>query len=146
MPKLLGTLTLVIEFFTPTTMRTLLILLTAVLLTTTANAQFYEGWPCKIKSQITPMDMGMVKQGTIEKVAYPFINDGTEPLIISSYKGGTADLKIILPEGAIKPGRKAMITVEFHAKTSGKFREQIELKTSCQKKPVVLEFFGKVGN
>jgi len=125
-------------------MRTLLILLIAVLLTTTANAQLYEGWPCKIKSQITPLDLGTVKKGSVEKVAFPFINDGTEPLVIISDQGGTEDIVLIIPERPIKSGGKATITVKLNTKNSGPFRKKLELKTNCRKEPVVLEVFGNV--
>ena len=81
-------------------MRTLLFILAAVLMTSTANAQFFEAWPSKIKFKTKSIDIGNVKKGTVEKIAFPFINDGTEPLIIAAHKGGTADLNIILPKRA----------------------------------------------
>ena len=125
-------------------MRTLLILLIAVLLTTTANAQLYEGWPCKIKSQITPLDLGTVKKGSVEKVTFPFINDGTEPLVIISDQGGAEDIVLSIPKHPIKTGSKATITVELNTERSGPFRKKFELKTNCRKEPVVLEIFGNV--
>ncbi|QIE59471.1 DUF1573 domain-containing protein [Rasiella rasia] len=124
-------------------MRTLILLLTTVLLTTTANAQFYEGWPCKVKFNST--DMGMVKQGVKEKVAFPFINDGTEPLVISTHKGGSENITVLLPKRAIKPGGSGEIIVEYTARSAGKFREKIKLRVNQEKKPLVLEVYGTTG-
>ena len=125
-------------------MRTLLFIFAGVLLTTSANAQFFEAWPAKVKFKSKSIDVGSVKKGTVEKIAFPFINDGTEPLIIAGYKGGTADINIILPKEPIEPGKKSKIILEFSASGIGNFREKIELETNAQKKPIILELHGTV--
>lgn len=143
-PKFSGSLTLNNDIHKRIIMRTLLFILAAVLMTSTANAQFFEAWPSKIKFKTKSIDIGNVKKGTVEKIAFPFINDGTEPLIIAAHKGGTADLNIILPKGPIEPGEKSKIIVEFKVSGTGNFKEKFGLETNAQKKPIILELYGIV--
>lgn len=125
-------------------MKTLLILLTTVLLTTTANAQFYEGWPAKWAFGEKSIDLGTLKKGTTEKVSLPFVYEGKKPLVIKGYKSSSKGIEVMLPKEPIKPGSKSEIIFKYTTGKTGKFEEKIMFETNAQKEFVVLNFYGVV--
>ena len=126
-------------------MRTLLLLFTIMLLTPSIKSQnLIDTWPLSIKFEKTTMDVGKIKEGTSQSFHFSFAVIGKEAVQLEPYKGGTADINVILPEGILEPGMKAKVTVEFSARRKGNFRKKIELTMKGNKKPKVLELSGTV--
>ncbi|WP_432411899.1 DUF1573 domain-containing protein [Rasiella sp. SM2506] len=125
-------------------MKYFLLLFMMVSFTHMSNAQIVGTWKAKITFENPSVDLGVIKKGTMEEVTLPFINDGTEPLVIKGYKSSSKAIVITFPKEPIKPGEKSKIILKYNAGTAGDIKEKIRLATNAQKKPILLNVSGVV--
>ncbi len=90
------------------------------------------------------VDYGTITQGANGVRKFPFINDGTEPLIIQSAKGSCGCTVPRYPKEPILPGESAEIEVRYDTKRIGPFTKTVRMQTNAEAQPIVLTIKGKV--
>jgi hypothetical protein len=66
----------------------------------------------------TKKDLGKVKKGDVVSADYEFINEGNEPLIISSYEVECSCTTVDFPKQPVAPGQSGKLTVKFDTKSA----------------------------
>lgn len=105
-----------------------------------ANAQFIGDRNRSIKGPSITFDQTSLDLGNSQKSIFPsrsfkFINDGTEPLIISNLKTSTGCSVVSFSQKPIPPGKRGFIEVKCKINKVGSFKEKIILKTNAQNGP-----------
>ncbi len=90
------------------------------------------------------MDYGTITQGSNGVRTFPFINDGSEPLVIATAKGSCGCTVPRYPKEPILPGEKAEIEVRYDTKRVGPFTKTVRMTHNGSTTPVVLTIKGKV--
>ncbi|RMA66394.1 DUF1573 domain-containing protein [Ulvibacter antarcticus] len=98
----------------------------------------------KITFDSNKIDLGTIEAGVEKEFTLPFINDGTEPLVIGMIQPSCVCMKVSAPGEAVKPGDKSELKLVFNSYKSGAFNEKIYLQSSGDKKPVLLKISGVV--
>lgn len=83
----------------------------------------------------TSFDVGNIQKGIFPSRSFKFINDGTEPLIISTLKTSTGCSVVNFSQKSIPPGKKGSIEVKCKISKVGNFKEKIILTTNAQNGP-----------
>ncbi|WP_421874736.1 DUF1573 domain-containing protein [Marinoscillum sp.] len=92
----------------------------------------------------TLLDLGEVKAGISQDIAFEFTNNGDQPLTILEAKGSCGCTNVKFPKEAISPGETASITATFLSKKEGVFKKNIKIKTSSSEEYTYLFFKGEV--
>lgn len=81
------------------------------------------------------IDLGNSQIGIFPSRSFKFINDGTEPLLISNLKTSEGCTVIGFPKKPIPPGKKGSIEVTCKIRKVGNFKKKIILTTNAQNGP-----------
>ncbi len=99
----------------------------------------------------TTVDYGTIEQDSEPLRVFKFVNDGTEPLVISNAKGSCGCTVPKYPKEPILPGQEAEIEVRYDTKRVGNFNKTVTLTTNAVNGPnadnpgnFVLKIKGKV--
>ncbi len=93
------------------------------------------------------LKFGKVKEGEVLNFEYPFINSGTEPLLISDIKVACTCTKIEYPKSPVAPGEKAIIKVSFDTKNKIGYQDRtLEIFSNAKKSPKIIRFKVDVEN
>ncbi|MEQ8583985.1 MAG: DUF1573 domain-containing protein [Marinoscillum sp.] len=92
----------------------------------------------------TTLDLGTVKAGTSQAIAFEFTNESESPVYIQEAKGSCGCTKVEYPREAIAPGSTASITASFQSSKVGMFKKNIKIKTSTSDEYTYLYFSGEV--
>ncbi len=92
----------------------------------------------------TTVDYGTIEQNSNGVRTFPFVNDGTEPLIIKYAKGSCGCTVPKYPKEPIMPGESAVIEVRYDTKRVGPFSKNVRLTTNVQDQPIMLYIKGTV--
>ncbi|GER60411.1 DUF1573 domain-containing protein [Patiriisocius marinus] len=76
-------------------------------------------------------------------VKISFLNDGTEPLLLTDKNSSCACLATEMPK-EVKPGESGELKVHFTPKRTGDYSETIYVKTNAQQHPFRLNFKASV--
>lgn len=98
----------------------------------------------KMTFELTTMDYGTIEQNSNGVRTFPFVNDGTEPLLIKYAKGSCGCTVPKYPKEPIMPGESAVIEVRYDTKRVGAFSKNVRLTTNVQDQPIMLYIKGKV--
>lgn len=105
----------------------------------------FQGAGAKFKFEDTKHNFGFIKQGEVAAFEYKFVNEGTEPLVITEAKVECSCTKVTLPQQPVKPGEKGIIQVTFDSKTAIDRQDRtITLTANASNAPFVLRFKGVV--
>ncbi len=93
----------------------------------------------------THMDYGKIEKNSDGARVFTYVNDGTEPLIISNAKGSCGctvpkydrDIPIL-------PGETKEIKVTYDTKRVGPFRKSVRIWTNVKEDPIVITIGGEV--
>lgn len=81
------------------------------------------------------------KEGTVLTHDFPFVNNGTEPLIFSGYSVQCTCTKVEVPKTPIAPGQKGVIKVTFNTDGRSFYQDRIiELNVNTKKKVEKIRF------
>lgn len=93
------------------------------------------------------LKFGKVKEGEILNFEYPFINSGTEPLLISDIKVACTCTKFEYPKSPVAPGEKALIKVSFDTNNKIGYQDRtLEIFSNAKKSPKIIRFKVDVDN
>lgn len=95
-----------------------LILILTTLVISSLKAQFGDSFPV-LKFDQDTADFGIVNEGDTVKYDFWFTNTGTRDLVIRQAWPACGCTKPTYTEGAIKPGARGKIHVEFHSQGFG---------------------------
>ena len=98
----------------------------------------------KMTFEFKNYDYGTIVQNSDGVREFPFVNDGTEPLIIKHAKGSCG---CTVPEYArepIMPGDESVIKVKYDTKRLGPFSKSVRITTNVSDQPIVITIKGKV--
>lgn len=99
----------------------------------------------KIKFNKTVHDYGTIKQKADGTCEFEFINDGTEPLVISNCKGSCGCTVPTWPRKPIQPGEKASIKVKYDTNRLGNINKTVTIMSNAVDAPTkVVSIRGKV--
>ena len=93
----------------------------------------------------TKHNFGMVREGEVVHMEYPFTNTGTEPVIITEVKVSCGCTVVDFPKTPVKPGEKSVIKINFD--TNGKMDRQdrtVDIISNVAGEPQKLRFKGVV--
>lgn len=80
--------------------------------------------------KLTTVDYGTIKQNADPLRKFTFVNDGTEPLIITGARGSCGCTVPTYPKKPILPGEEGIIEVRYDTKRVGKFRKTVRVTTN----------------
>lgn len=98
----------------------------------------------KMTFETTTVDYGTIEQNSNGVRTFPFVNDGTEPLIIKHAKGSCGCTVPKYPKEPIMPGESAVIEVRYDTKRVGPFSKNVRLTTNVKEQPIMLYIKGTV--
>lgn len=78
----------------------------------------------------TTVDYGTIKQHADPLRKFAFVNNGTEPLIITGARGSCGCTVPSYPKKPILPGEEGVIEVRYDTKRLGKFRKTVRVTTN----------------
>lgn len=112
------------------------LLLLAVVFAFNMNAQDAEKQAEDVKGPkmtftATTVDYGTIEQNSDPLRTFTFVNDGTEPLVISNAKGSCGCTVPKYPKEPIMPGQEAEIEVRYDTKRLGIFNKSVTLTTNA---------------
>ena len=95
----------------------------------------------KIKFQETAHDFGVVSEGTKAKHTFEFMNNGTEPLILTNVKASCGCTTPKWPREPIMPGTTGEIQVIYNSKNRpGKFNKAVTIQSNAVDNPTMRVF------
>jgi len=97
-----------------------------------------------IEWKTTVLDIGEVKAGETQDLAFEFTNRSTVPVTILEAKGSCGCTNVVHPESEIAPGETASISAKFKSSSAGTFNKNIRIKTSASEEFTYLYFKGVV--
>ncbi len=98
-----------------------------------------------IKFSDTKKNFGFVKQDKVVEMAFEFVNQGDQPLIISDYKVECACTSVDFPKSPILPKQKGTIMVKFDTKTVYDRQDRVvEIISNAKNNPERIRFKGVV--
>ena len=93
----------------------------------------------------TVWDFGEINQGESVDHIFTFINNGTEPLIISNAKGSCGCTVPEWPKEPIPPNGIGEIAVEFNSgEKKGRQNKTVTLTTNCTPNTTILRVVGNI--
>jgi hypothetical protein len=98
----------------------------------------------KIKFEKSVHDYGTIDQHTDGGAEFVFVNEGTEPLIITNATGSCG---CTVPEWSrepLAPGQKGSIKVMYDTKRVGNFQKTVTVTSNGSEEPIVLRIQGVV--
>lgn len=90
------------------------------------------------------IDYGTIEQGSDPYRMFTFVNEGTEPLIISNARGSCGCTVPTYPKEPIMPGESAEIKVRYDTNRVGPFTKRVTLTTNEGENTRVLTIKGVV--
>lgn len=91
-------------------------------------------------------DFGQIKKDAPVTANFEFVNQGTEPLVVSSVKGSCGCTVAAYTKEAIMPGEKGKVTATYNAAKVGAFNKTVTVTANTQSGPIVLSIKGEVLN
>lgn len=91
-------------------------------------------------------DFGQIKKDAPVTANFEFVNQGSEPLLVSSVKGSCGCTIADYTKGAIMPGAKGQVTATYNAAKVGAFNKTVTVNANTQSGPIVLTIKGEVVN
>ncbi len=107
-----------------------------------ANENMNQG---SFKFKQDEFDFGTIKQGEVVTHEFEFVNNGIEPIIISSAAGSCGCTVPIWPKDPIAKGAKSTIKVTFNS--TGKMGLQdktVTINSNAKQNPIVIHMKGNV--
>ena len=98
----------------------------------------------KMTFEFTEVDYGTIVQNGDPLRVFPFVNDGTEPLVIKYAKGSCGCTVPEYPKQPIMPGETGEIKVKYDTKRIGPFNKSVRITTNIGEEPVILKIKGVV--
>lgn len=98
----------------------------------------------KMVFETLKVDYGTQVQNSDPIRKFPFVNEGTEPLVISGAKGSCGCTVPRYPREPILPGESGEIEVRYDTKRIGPFTKTVRLNYNGSKDPIVLTITGKI--
>lgn len=92
----------------------------------------------------TTYDFGNIKKGLPVTSTFEFINNGSEPLIISEAKGSCGCTSVEYSQQPIAPGAKGFVKATFNASAVGVFGKSVTVTTNATNKTAMLYIKGQV--
>ncbi len=92
----------------------------------------------------TTYEFADLNQGSPGTASFTLVNDGNEPLIISSAKASCGCTNLSYSKDPVLPGKSVTISVTYNAAAIGDFIKTVTVTTNASDKPVVLQIRGKV--
>ena len=89
-------------------------------------------------------DFGQIKQGVPVSHEFTFVNNGTEPLIISSVKASCGCTVADFSKDPIQSGAKGFVKATYNASSIGSFNKTITVIANTEEDNVVLTIRGTV--
>ncbi len=121
-------------------MKKLLLLVSAILIGWTANAQN----AAVIAFETETIDYGTIEQDADGNRVFKFTNNGKEPLIITNCKGSCGCTVPQWPKTPIMPGETGEIKVKYDTKRVGQFNKTVTVTSNASNGEVVLKIRGVV--
>jgi hypothetical protein len=90
------------------------------------------------------VDYGTIDQGSDPYRMFTFVNEGTEPLVISNARGSCGCTVPTFPKEPIMPGQTAEIKVRYDTNRVGPFTKRVTLTTNEGENTRVLTIKGVV--
>lgn len=90
------------------------------------------------------VDYGTIEQGSDPYRMFTFVNEGTEPLIISNARGSCGCTVPTYPKEPIMPGESAEVKVRYDTNRVGPFTKRVTLTTNEGENTRVLTIKGVV--
>lgn len=90
------------------------------------------------------IDYGTIEQGSDPYRMFSFVNEGTEPLIISNARGSCGCTVPTYPKEPIMPGETAEVKVRYDTNRVGPFTKRVTLTTNEGENTRVLTIKGLV--
>lgn len=90
------------------------------------------------------VDYGTIEQGSDPYRMFSFVNEGTEPLIISNARGSCGCTVPTYPKEPVMPGETAEIKVRYDTNRVGPFTKRVTLTTNEGENTHVLTIKGVV--
>ena len=97
-----------------------------------------------IKFEQTGHDYGTIEQGANGNCEFEFVNNGTEPLILSDVRSSCGCTVPSWPREPIMPGKKSAIKVHYDTNRVGGISKSITVSTNGNPDRVVLSIRGTV--
>ncbi|MEO1437020.1 MAG: DUF1573 domain-containing protein [Bacteroidota bacterium] len=98
----------------------------------------------KMTFEFTEVDYGTIVQNADPLRVFPFVNDGTEPLVIKYAKGSCGCTVPEYPKQPIMPGESGEIKVKYDTKRIGPFNKSVRITTNISETPLILKIKGIV--
>lgn len=98
----------------------------------------------KMTFEFTEVDYGTIVQNADPLREFPFVNDGTEPLVIKYAKGSCGCTVPEYPKKPIMPGEAGVIKVKYDTKRIGPFAKSVRITTNISEEAIVIKIKGKV--
>ena len=88
------------------------------------------------------LDLGTLETGKKIEASFEFVNNTSEPVVLTNVKPSCGCTGVEYRKEAINPGEKAEISVSYTPKKAGVFQKSITVSTSVDSNPIVLKFKG----
>jgi len=98
----------------------------------------------KMVFEYLEVDYGTQVQNSDPIRKFPFVNEGSEPLVIQGAKGSCGCTVPRYPREPILPGEAGEVEVRYDTKRIGPFTKTVRLTYNGTKTPVVLTIRGKI--
>ena len=97
-----------------------------------------------IKFENLVHDYGTIYQGTDGNCEFKFINEGDEPLVLSSVRSSCGCTIPSYPKDPILPGQSNVIKVSYDTKRIGTISKQITVVSNAAEQTIVLSIKGNI--
>jgi len=92
----------------------------------------------------TKYSFGKIKHNKPATATFSFVNEGSEPLIITRAQGSCGCTVAKYPKEPIMPGQKGEVTAAYNAAVLGSFHKTVTLTSNAANATTVLSITGEV--
>lgn len=97
-----------------------------------------------IKMDKTTHDYGTIKQGDNGECEFKFINNGKEPLVITSCMGSCGCTVPQCPKEPVLPGKAGVIKVKYDTQRVGGIHKQVTVNSNAKSGTITLTITGNI--
>lgn len=97
-----------------------------------------------IKFEVVEHDFGKIQKGGNGTFEFEFLNDGSEPLILSNVRASCGCTTPNWTKEPIFAGKKSKITVKYDTQRIGSFNKSITVYSNGGETPIILRIKGTV--
>lgn len=97
-----------------------------------------------INFEVVSHDYGTIEKNGNGTFGFKFVNEGTEPLVLSNVRSSCGCTIPQWPRTPIAPGESETIEVKYDTRRVGSFSKSITVTSNGSEQPIVLRIKGKV--